>query len=34
KNCRYQLMSVMGLNQELRLTSQLIKWQNVLNYNN
>ncbi|MGP1930561.1 MAG: DNA polymerase III subunit delta' C-terminal domain-containing protein [Arsenophonus sp. ET-YP4-MAG3] len=30
QNCRYQLMSVMGLNQKLRLTSQLINWQNRL----
>ncbi|MGP1923768.1 MAG: DNA polymerase III subunit delta' C-terminal domain-containing protein [Arsenophonus sp. NEOnobi-MAG3] len=34
QNCRHQLMSVMGLNQELRLTSQLINWQNILNYHN
>ncbi|MFS1539381.1 MAG: DNA polymerase III subunit delta' C-terminal domain-containing protein [Candidatus Phlomobacter fragariae] len=34
QNCRYQLMSVMGLNQELRLMSQLINWQNALYYHN
>ncbi|MFP3028951.1 MAG: DNA polymerase III subunit delta' C-terminal domain-containing protein [Arsenophonus sp.] len=34
QNCRHQLMSVMGLNQELRLTSQLINWQNILNQHN
>ncbi|WMY96443.1 MAG: DNA polymerase III subunit delta' C-terminal domain-containing protein [Arsenophonus sp.] len=30
KNCRYQLISIMGLNQELLLISQLINWQNAL----
>ncbi|HGJ5877269.1 MAG TPA: DNA polymerase III subunit delta' C-terminal domain-containing protein [Arsenophonus sp.] len=30
QTCRYQLMSVMGLNQELCLTAQLINWQNAL----
>ncbi|WP_348665994.1 DNA polymerase III subunit delta' [Arsenophonus symbiont of Ornithomya chloropus] len=30
QNCRYQLISIMGLNQELLLTSQLINWQNSL----
>ncbi|VAY02453.1 DNA polymerase III subunit delta' [Arsenophonus endosymbiont of Aleurodicus dispersus] len=34
QNCRHQLMSVMGLNQELRLISQLINWQNSLYYHN
>ncbi|MGP1956375.1 MAG: DNA polymerase III subunit delta' C-terminal domain-containing protein [Arsenophonus sp. NC-PE1-MAG3] len=34
RNCRHQLMSIMGLNQKLQLTFQLIKWQNVLNYHN
>jgi len=34
QNCRHQLMSVMGLNQELRLTSQLINWQNTLHHHN
>ncbi|MFP3036853.1 MAG: DNA polymerase III subunit delta' C-terminal domain-containing protein [Arsenophonus sp.] len=33
KNCRYKLISIIGLNQKLQLTSQLINWQNRL-YNN
>ncbi|WMY97054.1 MAG: DNA polymerase III subunit delta' C-terminal domain-containing protein [Arsenophonus sp.] len=30
KNCRYQLISILGLNQELLLISQLINFQNAL----
>ncbi|MFP3019635.1 MAG: DNA polymerase III subunit delta' C-terminal domain-containing protein [Arsenophonus sp.] len=33
QNCRYQLISVIGLNQKLRLTSQLINWKNTLYQN-
>lgn len=34
QNCRHQLMSVVGLNQELRLASQLINWQRALYHHN
>ncbi|WGL96590.1 DNA polymerase III subunit delta' C-terminal domain-containing protein [Arsenophonus nasoniae] len=34
QNCRHQLMSVVGLNQELRLSSQLINWQRALYHHN